>query len=178
MSTYPISGTLPQTAKYIGEFVPDFVTIQYFYRVIAYDRTRIPITSTTSTPVWAFGPEVLDGEHCISISWSPVIGVSFYQVFKSATGDPGSTEPAWWIASGSEVEIVDCGYPEGTRNHDLNPGLSPLFTRSVPCPPGPNPCDDPNATDPCADTPDPCLDTPQTAKAKEMRLLKEEYGLL
>ena len=92
------------------------------------------------------------------IRWSPVIGASFFQVFKAAGEDPGDTEPAWWIASASETGIADNGYPVGTRGYDLNLGASPVFRLSEPCPP-------------CEDRPHPCPEDP--CAEKEPR----DYGL-
>lgn len=131
MSVYPISGALPQYAKYIGEFVPDYNHVHYFYRVIAYNRSRTPLTNTHDTPVSAYGPEVLDGDHGISINWTTVIGASFYVVYKAVNATPPSSEQPphniWYIASATETEIMDVGYPEATRNCFLNPGVSPIF---------------------------------------------------
>lgn len=141
MATYPTHGYLPQYAKYIGEFVPSDDNVEYFYRVIAYNRSRIAVTDTTGPIVHAWGPVVLDGDHAISINWTTVIGASFYIVFKAAagSGSPPSTEQPssniWYLASASETEILDVGYPCATRNSFLNPGKSPIFKTGC-CGPG------------------------------------------
>ena len=152
MSTYPMSGTLPQWCKYIGEFVPSDDSVQYFYRVIAYGRNRVAIAAASQV-ISAFGPSVLDGDHAISINWSPVIGASFFNVFKALTPSVPQDESVgiWWNASATETEVLDVGYPCTTRNSFLNPGVSPIFTTQVVPPPTQpvNPCDEPNATNPC-----------------------------
>lgn len=127
--TYPMSGALPQYAKYVGEFVPSDDNVQYFYRVIAYDRNSLPLTNEDdSTVPTAYGPVVLDGNHAISVNWTTVIGAAFYMVFKEAGAAPDEDiANPWWIATGSETEILDVGYPCGTRNSFLNPGLSPIY---------------------------------------------------
>lgn len=133
MATYPTHGYLPQFAKYIGEFVPSDDNVEYFYRVIAYNRNRLAVTDTTGPVIHAWGPVVLDGNHAISINWSPVIGASYFIVYKAASGSqnpPSNENPPsniWWMASASETEILDVGYPCGTRNSFLNPGKSPIF---------------------------------------------------
>lgn len=150
MSTYPMNGTLPQSARYIGQFVPQDDTIQYFYIVVAYDRSRAPLTAG-GTYVTAMGPTVLDGDHAISINWSPVIGASFFNVYKSTSGPPPADGSIgiWWNASASETSVLDVGYPCTTRNSFLNPGGSPVFLLQVAPPPPPPP-------DPCATPQSPC----------------------
>lgn len=149
MSTYPMGGFLPQFAKYIGEFVPDYNSVRYFYSVTAYDRSRSPLT-TNPESISAYGPQVLDGDHAISISWSPVIGAAFFVVYKKANQFPTVTD-VFYIASATETEILDVGYPCATRNSFLNPGNSPLFMAVGVSPPVVNPCDDPTYVDPCAE---------------------------
>lgn len=152
--TYPIGGALPQYAKYLGEFVPDYnVSVSYFYLVVAYDRSRAPLTSNPALTV--LGPTVLDGDHAIDIHWSPVIGASFFNVYK-AVGSPPPADGSggiWWNASATETGVLDVGYPCTTRNSFLNPGGSPVFMAEVVPPPEPptDPCSDPNAENPCQD---------------------------
>lgn len=152
--TYPMSGNLPQYCKYLGEFVPDYnVAVEYFYVVVAYDRNRTPLT--TSAPISAFGPTVLDGDHAIDIHWSPVIGASFFNVFKNigSAPPPDESQGIWWNASATETGVLDVGYPCTTRNSFLNPGASPVFTLQMPVPQPPiDPCSLPNATNPCNET--------------------------
>lgn len=155
MSTFPMNGTLPQWAKYIGEFVPSDDNVEYFYRVVAYNRSREPITIDPTPPPKAWGPIVLDERHLILIRWQPVIGASFFAVFKEIGGWPSTNiDNAFWIATATETGIADNGYPVGTRGYDLNPGISPLFMRQMPCPPKPEdkcrPCPD----DPCKEDDD------------------------
>lgn len=151
MSTYPMNGSLPQYGKYLGEFVPDInAQTQYFYIVVAYDRNRIALTSDPGFMVR--GPSVLDGNHAISISWSPVIGAYFFNVYKGIGSAPPPNESAgiWYNASGSETGILDVGYPAATRSGFLNPGLSPIFNLQMPVPQPPiDPCSLPNAMNPC-----------------------------
>lgn len=143
MSTYPLSGFLPQHARYIGEFVPGVNTVQYYYRVIAYNRVRSAITNANGPIPTAFGPKVLDGDHAISVNWTTVIGASYYVVYRSVAPvhpPPATEQPSsniWYLASASETEILDVGYPCATRNSFLNPGVSPIYP--VPC------CDNPLA---------------------------------
>lgn len=139
--TYPMSGSIPQYAKYVGEFVPSDDTIQYQYRVVAYDRNSNPITDLGDTPIAAYGPVVLDGRHAVSVNWSPVIGAAFFIVFKGVGAAPPSditTEgDIWHMASASETGILDVGYPASTRGADQNPGISPLYAAAC--------CGDPNS---------------------------------
>ena len=163
--TYPMSGALPQYCKYVGEFVPDYnVQQQYFYLVVAYDRNRTPLT--TSAPISSLGPTVLDGDHAIDIHWSPVIGASFFNVFKSIGSAPPADESLgiWWNASASETGVLDVGYPCTTRNSFLNPGSPPIFTAEIVPPPEPPP------VDPCAG----CDDTPVAPLAAKEEV---DYGL-
>ena len=127
MSTYPMSGNIPQMAKYVGEFVPSDQNVVYYYSVVAYDQYANPLTSVTGPFTRAWGPDVLDGNHAIQISWSPVIGAFYFEVFKSNTGhpDPAADDPFW--RGSNETSILDVGYPCTTRNSFLNPGLSPIF---------------------------------------------------
>lgn len=128
MSTYPMSGVIPQSARYIGEFVPsDMATTPYFYSVVAYDQFSNPLTDVSGDGPFVYGPQVLDGDHAISISWSPVIGAFFFQVFKTAGAAPDPSTDAPWFMGTNETGIFDVGYPCATRNSFLNPGLSPLF---------------------------------------------------
>ena len=172
MSTYPLNGSLPQYARYIGEFVLSDMTVQYFYRVIAYDRHRLPLTNASDQVISAYGPSVLDGNHAISINWSPVIGASFFNVFKAASASVPNDESAgiWWNASATETEVLDVGYPCTTRNSFLNPGVNPIFKIQVPPPPQPIPdCSNPTSQQfPC---PEPAP-TANKAKASEI-----DYGL-
>lgn len=126
--TYPMSGALPQYAKYVGEFVPSDDNVQYFYRVIAYDRNSLPLTNETDTLVpTAWGPSVLDGNHAIRVAWSPVIGAAFYLVYKASGAAPPETISTPWFTASSETEVLDVGYAAGTRNSGLNPGLSTVY---------------------------------------------------
>ena len=127
MSTYPLGGDIPQYAKYIGEFVPTDQTVQYFYQVMAYDINSLPLSTANNTP-FAYGTQVLDGDHAISINWSPFIGAFYFMVFKGIGAAPdSSTDEPWYMASASETSILDVGYPCATRNSFLNPDLSPIF---------------------------------------------------
>lgn len=128
MSTYPMNGTLPQYAKYVGEFVPSDDNIQYTYRVVAYDNNSLPLSNTDdATTPSAFGPVVLDGNHAIRVAWSPLIGAAFYIVYKGEDLPPDADISNPWFVASAETEILDVGYPCATRNSFLDQGIGPLY---------------------------------------------------
>ena len=126
MGTYTISGPINLSARYVGEFVPSDDLVQYFYAIAAYDRAGNVIATNASDP-FAYGPEVLDGNHAISVQWQPLIGASSYNVYKRAGSEPDLVDDIFWYATASETGVLDVGYACTTRNSFLNPGLSPLF---------------------------------------------------
>jgi hypothetical protein len=125
MSVYPIGGSavaIPLSVNYLGQFVPGVTTTEYFYGVVAYDTTSAAIAQ--SAFVSAFGPLVLDGDHAINISWSPVLGAHHYNVFKNIGSIPAiNSSNLFYQASFTETAILDVGYPAATRNSFLNPGV-------------------------------------------------------
>lgn len=127
MGAYQLGGDIQTSARYVGEFVPSDDLVQYFYLVMAYDANSLPLTTAGNNP-FAWGPQVLDGNHAISVQWAPIIAAHHYKVYKNenAPAVEDISNP-FWEATGSETGVLDTGYPATTRNSFLNPGLSPIF---------------------------------------------------